>query len=278
MFALTGERSREVIVVDNASTDDTRAVLEGIACEAPVSVQVLSETRPGVGYALNTAVLVAQGAILVFTDDDCYAAPDLLERLSAVFTDPLMGYVGGRIILHDPADYPITVRDIPVPTNLPPRSVVKPGLIRGSIMAMRRDTILDIGGFDPNFGAGARFSGYDVDACGRASAAGWAGGYDPGPLVRHHHGRDEAAATRLLDRYRQGGGAYYTKMLIYSDLRTRVALRWARASAWHLLTQPRRLGAELRGAVAYLGCLRRDEILPMDERLAAGRSCDAEVT
>jgi glycosyltransferase involved in cell wall biosynthesis len=276
LFALEGGGSYELIVVDNGSSDGTAAVLAAYAARSPVPMLVLREQRKGVSYALNTAVLRARGDILVFTDDDCYASPDLLVQLRAVFSDPAVGYVGGRITLHDPEDYPITVRDVPVATRLAGRSVPKPGLVQGAMMAMRRKVALEIGGFDPNFGAGARFSGYDIEACARASALGWAGGYDPRPHVSHHHGRDEAAAARLLDRYRRGCGAYYAKLLLTPGLRLRAALTWSKVSAWHLLTQPRRLTAELRGALEFVRCHLRGDLLPADGRLppAGEAACD----
>ena len=60
----------EVLVVDNGSIDDTRAVVEAAHRESTIPVIYLSESRPGKSHALNAAVAHARGDLLAFTDDD----------------------------------------------------------------------------------------------------------------------------------------------------------------------------------------------------------------
>jgi GT2 family glycosyltransferase len=81
-------------------------------------------------------------------------------------------------------------------------------------MAFRRDVLLEIGGFDPLFGAGSLFAAEDVDAAGRASAMGWRGQYRPEVVVNHHHGRKASDAARLSKSYHIGRGAYHMKLLL----------------------------------------------------------------
>ena len=268
VWALEARETAELLVVDNGSHDGTDAVLQDLVARSPMRMTALHEPRPGVSHALNAALLACAGDTVVFTDDDCLVHPDLLRRYDAVFADPRIGYAGGTIELHDPEDFPIAISCTRERIDLAPHDVVKPGLIQGANMAFRRAALIEIGGFDPNFGAGAPVSGFDVDACGRASAVGWAGCFDPGPAVAHHHGRKRAAAMKLLERYRRGAGAYYAKTLLDSPWRARVGVRWLRASAWHAATQPRRFLAEMRGAVAYLRARRQGALQPMDPRLA----------
>ena len=63
----------EVLVADNGSTDDTAAVLERWAAVLPLRWAV--EPRPGKNRALNRVLGMAQGRLLLFTDDDVIAAP-----------------------------------------------------------------------------------------------------------------------------------------------------------------------------------------------------------
>src|ERR1041385_9504474 len=60
----------ELVVVDNNSTDDTRAVVELAAGQARLPCRYLLEPRPGKSFALNAGIAQALGKVLVFTDDD----------------------------------------------------------------------------------------------------------------------------------------------------------------------------------------------------------------
>lgn len=240
----------EVVLVDNGSTDDTLRVMRSFERQAPVPVRVVEERTPGWGAAKNTGVRASRGKIVVSIDDDCYPAPDYLDAVSEAFEDPDVGYIGGRILLDDPTDRPVTINTLSEPRTLPPRSHVPAGLIQGANMAFRREVFDRIGGFDELFGAGAAFSGGDVEFAARASARGWKGAYVPEALVYHAHGRKtEEAARRLLRWYDRGRGAYYVKMILDSPLRAEYLKRWwwssDRRRAWQLLR-------ELRGGVAYL--------------------------
>ena len=154
--------------------------------------------------------------IIAFTDDDCYVATDYIDQIVAVFAgNPRLGYAGGRVLLHDRTDHPITIVESEesrhYPARLPPPA---PGAIHGANMIFRRATLESILGFDDHFGAGTRFHAVeDTDALARASFAGWDGVYDPRPTVRHHHGRKAADLPELERGYAIGRGAYWAKLL-----------------------------------------------------------------
>ena len=128
-------------------------------------------------------------------------------------------------MLHDPTDFPVTINENTTPLTFPARSLVTVGTVQGANMAFRRRVLVGIGGFDPLFGAGARFGGEDLDAAGRASAMGWKGRYCPEVIVRHHHGRKASDIPRLMKFYGIGAGAYHMKLL----LRGHEVLRFAQS-------------------------------------------------
>jgi cellulose synthase/poly-beta-1,6-N-acetylglucosamine synthase-like glycosyltransferase len=163
---------------------------------------------------MNTAMEIARGQILAFTDDDCYPAPDFLSRIWSAFVDPSVGYITGRITLHDPTDYPITINETTTPHTFPARSLVSVGTVQGANMAFRRRALVGIGGFDPVLGPGTQFVSEDLDAAGRASAMGWKGRYCPEVIVRHHHGRKASDIPLLMKLYGMGAGAYHMKLLL----------------------------------------------------------------
>jgi GT2 family glycosyltransferase len=251
--ALQPHVSWELVMVDSASRDDTPRRLRELSQSLGVMAVLVREERAGLGRARNVGVRAARAPLLAFTDDDCYPAPDYLDRVVDAFADPSLGFLGGRILLFDPADHPITTRTTDEMIAIAPRTVVPTGLVQGANMAFRREVLDRIGGFDDALGPGTPFCNDDVDAVARASAAGYAGAYVPDPIVAHHHGRhapeDVAALKRIYDH---GRGAYYAKSIIDLPTRARYARHW-----WQTARDlpPRVTMSEMRGAAEY--CWRR---------------------
>jgi len=214
MRKIVFEGAWQLIIVDNGSTDQTAAVVRAFIKSSGLQVTYVSEPAPGKSRGLNAALRIARGQVVAFTDDDCYPAPDFLARIWAAFDDPAIGYLGGRILLYDPTDFPITTNEGTTPLTFPARSFVHVGSVQGANMAFRRAVLLEIGGFDPLFGSGSRFLAEDIDVVGRASSAGWKGQYRPEVVVRHDHGRKAAASGALYKNYAIGAGAYYMKFLL----------------------------------------------------------------
>lgn len=89
----------EIVVIDNSSTDDTKAVVEELSKSAPVSLKYFIETAPGVAFARNKGVRKASGDWIAFFDDDQIADPNWLKELVAVVLTTGSSCVGGRIQL-----------------------------------------------------------------------------------------------------------------------------------------------------------------------------------
>jgi glycosyltransferase involved in cell wall biosynthesis len=100
----------EVIAVDNGSTDDTAAVLAQLTSQLPLVA--LHEPRPGKNVALNRALELARGELLLFTDDDVLADPDWLrEHVRAARDWPAASVFAGAITPLFPAETPERVRE-----------------------------------------------------------------------------------------------------------------------------------------------------------------------
>ena len=241
--------SWELVIVDNGSSDDTGARLATLAHSLQAPVTIVHEPRTGLGRARNAGVGAARGTLLAFTDDDCYPAIDYVDRVVDAFDDPDRGFIGGRILLYDAEDHPITIRVDTAPIPIPPHSVVPTGLVQGANMAFRREVLARIGGFDDALGPGTAFCNDDVDAVARASAAGFAGSYVPEPVVHHHHGRrDPADIAALWRSYDHGRGAYYAKCIFDLPVRWRVARYWWQSIG---VEKPGATARELQGALDY---------------------------
>jgi glycosyltransferase involved in cell wall biosynthesis len=93
----------EVLVVDNASHDDTALVAsrlwEDLGLPAPLTV--VHEPTPGLSSARNAGIRAACYEYLVLCDDDNWLAPDYLEKVhQTLSSDPSIGCLGGRNLPH----------------------------------------------------------------------------------------------------------------------------------------------------------------------------------
>ena len=94
-----GTFSYEVLVVDNNSTDDTRAVVDAFLGRSDGKVRYLFEGRQGKSHALNSGLGAARGAIVNITDDDFILPPDWAKKIvAALAANPDRSFVGGKIL------------------------------------------------------------------------------------------------------------------------------------------------------------------------------------
>ena len=201
----------EVIVVDDGSTDDSARLA------ADADARVISTPNRGLSCARNTGMEAANGDIVAFIDDDARPDPDWLTFLARVFVDPQVAGAGGPNVLPvGSSAIASCVANAPGgPTHvlLSDRNAEH---LPGCNLAVRREVLQRIGGFDPRF----RVAGDDVDLCWRLLADGHRLAFSPGAVVWHHrrssvraylrqqrgYGRAEALLERKWpERYGVGG-------------------------------------------------------------------------
>ena len=99
----------EVIVVDNACTDNTASVIESW-CRKDGRIRMVSEPRLGLSWGKNAGIRVARAPLLLFTDDDILADPRWIRAYSDFFfrhNDKLLLAGGPCIpIPHDLGSWP----------------------------------------------------------------------------------------------------------------------------------------------------------------------------
>jgi GT2 family glycosyltransferase len=144
---------------------------------------------------LNCGFRIAEGEIIVTTDDDVHVGPDWLSRIEAGLDSLQCDYVGGRVTPMWESERPcwlpergsrlwavIALLDYgPQPIRFGKRVPL------GVNMAIRRDALARAGGFDTRIGRKAgTLLGQEVrEWCLRAHAAGLAGYYVPDMVVEH---------------------------------------------------------------------------------------------
>lgn len=81
--------SREIIIVDDGSTDDTPGILQ----EFGDQIQFIRQQNSGQAEGINRALEVAKGDIVAFLDPDDEWYPQKLKRIVPEFQDPEVGMV-----------------------------------------------------------------------------------------------------------------------------------------------------------------------------------------
>ena len=204
----------EIVVVDNASRDDTRDVV----CEFP-RVRYEHEARAGLDIARNTGVRASRGDIIAFADDDVEVHPQWAARLRAAFSDPTVMAATGLVL---PAEletdaqrlfeaswsfnrgYRARTFDRAWFERELPRGIPADQIGAGANMAFRRDVFTRVGGFDERLDVGAAGCSGDSEMWYRILAAGFSCRYEPAAVVFHHHRRSTEELDRQIFQYMRG--------------------------------------------------------------------------
>ncbi len=88
----------EVIVVDNASPDETaRVALESWPSDCPIPLRVVHERTPGLTYARLRGIAEARYEIVSFVDQDNRVSPDWIETVAKLMAEHCeVGACGGQ--------------------------------------------------------------------------------------------------------------------------------------------------------------------------------------
>ena len=160
----------ELVVVANAPEDDIESVLQN----APLQPTVLSTNgRLGWADARTLGFTRSAGEVTVILDSSLEPVGDFSTPLLAAFDDPSVGIAGG---------WGVTSEDGREFEDAPPGEV---DAIEGYCLAVRREALRAVGGFDRRF---RFYRNADLDFSFAVRDAGWkAVRTEPLPFERHEH-------------------------------------------------------------------------------------------
>lgn len=176
-------RDLELIVVDDGSTDDSGDISDAAARTDP-RVRVLHRRAEGISAALNAGLAVARGSWFARIDADDIALPTRLERqwrAAQRLPEVVLWGSWAHLFVGDPDERsmiarvgPTTVAEfVHIRRHGPPLGFIHPTVM------MRRDVLVDVGGYD------SRFDGAeDVELFDRIAERGPALSL-PEPLIYH---------------------------------------------------------------------------------------------
>ncbi len=195
----------EIIVVDDASTDETPAVLDRWAASSALVRRLRNAENLGFLRSCNRAAEAASGEVLVFLNNDTLPQPGWLPPLLRLLRDqPGAGAVGGKlvypdgtlqeaggVIFSDASGCNFGKYDADV--NAPLYSYVREvDFCSGALLAIPRTLFLELGGFDLRFSP-AYYE--DVDLCFRLRESGYRVYYQPESVVIHYEGVSSGTDT-----------------------------------------------------------------------------------
>lgn len=192
-------RDFEVIVADNASTDNSMTVL----AQYPEVHVLRLERNYGFTGACNAGLRHGRGEFLVLLNNDTEAEPQWLAEVAAAFERyPQAGLIASRMLLFDKRNIFHTAGDVFYINGTPGnRGVWQEDVgqfaegpvfsANGGSAAYRRVMLEQIGLLDDDF----YFSCEDVDLAWRAQLAGWQGFYVPCAVVYHKLSASGAGVT-----------------------------------------------------------------------------------
>ena len=232
----------ELLVVDNASTDDTRQVCERLAKENSALGYFL-ETKLGLSVGRNTALKKACGEYILFLDDDAVAEAGWLEAYREFLKhppSPKIAAVGGAVIPcydrqppwwidskhggFDRGDKPLLLSN---------------GALSGCNSAYHREAVRAVGLFDEQLGykGDTLIPREESELQDRLIRAGWEIWWLPRAAVQHHV-EDERLTVKGMARsaFNSGRAAAIHRLKITTPASRRLALRLTRllATPFHI--------------------------------------------
>jgi len=243
-------RDFEVLVVDNRSTDETKAVVESL--QSAANLRYLYEPRLGLCHARNAGWRDAAGRYVAYLDDDAVASTEWVSAIIDGFaSDANVGIVGGRVEPIWEAERPVWLSD-DIALSLTvldwsdrPKVITdaRAEWLVGANLAAPRAVLEEVGGFEPRLDRVGRrmISSGDVFLQKQIMARGYTCLYFPRMSVKHLVPAARLRQAWFRHRYYWQGISDVVMQLIEENPSRGRRIGLAAAKAAALLGSPRML-------------------------------------
>jgi glycosyltransferase involved in cell wall biosynthesis len=200
----------EIIVVNNGSTDETSQILnEEAGIARPLELVVLHQPIPGKANAINLALTVARGEILMIVDDDVSIHPQCLVKHLDAYEQGSFSAVQGKVgpgrDLEGQCVDPSQLQEYNIPLVDYGDEITQIRGLTGTNMSFKREVLECIGAFDVRLGPGASGFSEDTEFSMRIRKAGFKIGYTPHAIVYHELNPERYGRAYNRDvEYRKG--------------------------------------------------------------------------
>jgi len=247
-----------VTVVDNRSTDDTRAVVESFVPRFGGGLlHYVYEPHAGRSHALNAGIAATCGDLLGMIDDDEEVDRDWLLTIAAAFEDSTTDFIGGPYVPRWGGErpawlgtaYKAAIGWVDAGPSIQQYGPGFDGLLMGGNAVIRRSVLERVGPYSTDLGRtsdGRLLSCEDRDMFNRLLMVGAKGFYRPDLLILHY-----VPPERLTKRYFRRWSFWHGVSLGVLDRRRPAAVPY-------LLGVPRyMIGVAVRSALDTAGWNRR---------------------
>ena len=206
------EQARQIIVVDNASSDSSVEKLKDNFSQEDHLNLIATGKNSGFAAGCNVGLAASTQPYILFLNPDCILNADSLQRMVQVMeSDPHIGMVGGYLINPDGSEQGGGRRAIPTPWRALvralglyrlekywpqqffdfhlhhqplPQAPIEVEAISGALMLVRREAIDDVGAWDERYFLHCE----DLDWCMRFKQKNWTIVFVPDAPVTHFQG------------------------------------------------------------------------------------------
>lgn len=214
----------EIIVVDNASTDETHEMVQEKILQAPVPLRYILEPKPGLHEARHKGTREAAGEIIAFLDDDTVLPHQWISGVELILAKQADAVVSRILpkweisppewlveLIGDGTFGPLTLLDM---GNAP--KLIDPLFVWGASFFIRRSLVFDLRGFHPD-GMPPELLRYRGDGemgfFQKFKEKGYCAWYDPRSVAYHTVSQKRMTLEYLSQRsYSQGVSDSYSQI------------------------------------------------------------------